>query len=227
MESSKAKDVEKDGLPVRICRMGGDLACMNIEKLSPDKLRVTLESAELDRYDLDYISISNESPGTRRMLKDILVAALSSVGFSAKGSRLLVEVLPGKNEGCVLYVTKLNAEPARRGTSETPPRRAAAKGYLLACDTLEDIIGATGRFASYPDIPLRRSSLYEMNGRYLLLFFPVRFGMSGGRFNALLAEISEYGKTGEAGPLREAVMAEHGKLIQKERAVEQFIRYFQ
>lgn len=202
---------------------------MNIEKLSPDKLRVTLEGTELDRYDLDYISISNESPGTQRMLKDILLAAFSSVGFSTKGSRLLIEVLPGKNEGCVLYLTKMEEPNGRAGGDAPAPRRAKAShgGYLLACHTLEDLIGAVGRFAEYPDIPLNRSSLYRLDGEYHLAFSPVHFGLDHSRMRALLAELSEYGQAEEATPLREAVLAEHGSTIQQNRAVEQFIRYFQ
>lgn len=196
---------------------------MNIEKLSPDKLRVTLDGPELDRYDLDYISISNESPGTRRMLGDILKAAQSSVGFSAKGCRLLVEVVPGKDEGCVLYVTRTAAEKPH-------PHRTAAHaargGYILLCETLEDAIGAVRRFAYYPDIPLRKSALYEMDGRYALSFSPVRFGMDDGRFTALLSELSEYGKAAASSPVSEAMMAEHGSVIAPDRAVEQFIRYF-
>lgn len=202
---------------------------MNIEKLSPDKLRVTLESTELDRYDLDYISISNESPGTKRMLKDILLAAFSSVGFSTKGSRLLIEVLPGKDEGCVLYLTKVETQeeksvvhmPALRQT------QAASDGLQLSCQVLEDVIGAVSRFSEYPDVPLRRSALYRRDGAYYLVFSPVRFGLSHARMNALVAELSEYGKIEASTPLQEAVLAEHGNIIQKDHAVEQFIRYFQ
>lgn len=201
---------------------------MNIEKLSPDKLRVTLESAELDRYDLDYISISNESPGTKRMLKDILLAAFSSVGFSTKGSRLLIEVLPGKNEGCVLYLTKVGAE--KNSTAGVPsPHRACTvnNGFRLTCQTLEDVIGAVARFSGYPDVLLRKSALYRLNEPYYLTFTPIRFGLDNTRMNALIAELSEYGKIEESTPLQEAVLAEHGSTIQEEHAVEQFIRYFQ
>ena len=196
---------------------------MNIEKLSSDKLRVTIGNAELDRYDLDYISISNESPGTRRMLGDILKAAQSSVGFSTKNCRLLVEVVPGRDDGCVLYVTRVAG-------AEKPPHAAARpavrEGYLLFCETLEDAIGAVHRFGGYPDVLLRRSTLYEWKGHYALSFAPVRFGMDDARFSALLLELSEFGRAAAASPVTEAMMAEHGRVIVRERAVEQFMRYF-
>lgn len=196
---------------------------MNIEKLSPDKLRVTIGNAELDRYDLDYISISNESPGTRRMLGDILKAAQNSVGFSTKGCRLFVEVVPGRDDGCVLYVTRVAPAEKPRGIA---PRAPVREGYILFCQTLEDTIGAVRRFRGYPDVLLRRSALYEMNGSYALSFNPVRFGMDDARFSALLLELSEFGRTAAASPVGEAMMAEHGRVIAHERAVEQFMRYF-
>lgn len=202
---------------------------MNIEKLSPDKLRVTLESAELDRYDLDYISISNESPGTKRMLKDILLEAFSSMGFSTKGSRLLIEVLPGKDEGCVLYLTKVEIQEGKNAVHMPTLRQAqaASNGFQLVCRALEDVIGAVARFSEYPDVPLRRSALYRMDKSYYLIFSPVRFGLDNARMNALIAELSEYGNVEASTPLQEAVLEEHGSVIQQGHAVEQFIRYFQ
>lgn len=160
------------------------------------------------------------------MLRDILTEASSSVGFSTQGSRLLIEVLPGKNEGCVLYLTKVEAEAEQATASRFRPGRAHG-GFQLVCGGLEDVISAVGRFSFYPDIPLRKSALYRLDGRYYLVFCPVRFGLDKARFNALLAELSEYGKAEESTPVQEAVLAEHGNVIQPKHAVEQFIRYFQ
>ncbi len=78
---------------------------MNIQQIGPDRLRVALDPSDLDKYDLDYFSISKESPGTKRLLKEILAQA-QKTGFSAYRCKILIEVLPGKNSGCILYLTK-------------------------------------------------------------------------------------------------------------------------
>jgi adapter protein MecA 1/2 len=199
---------------------------MNIEILSQDKLRVDLNCSDLDKYDLDYLSISTESPGTRRMLKDILLEAGEAAGFSTKNCKLLIEVMPGKTDGCVLYLTKMPIRESRRRRVREPESHNAGSIYILSCGNIEDAIGAINCFAHYPDIPLRKSSLYNFQGRYLLTFAPVRFGLDSDRITSLLASLSEYGETGKSSPVKEAVYAEHGCTINDGRAVESFMRYF-
>lgn len=198
---------------------------MNIEPLGSDKLRVSLSSADLDRYDLDYGSISSESPGTRRMLRDILSQARENSGFSARDCRLLIEVLPGKEDGCVLYLTRRpkSAVPAARTRTA---RREPEGRYILTCLTIDDTIDAIHRFTRYPDIALVDSSLYDFGGKYHLTFAPVGLGLDRSRLSALLADLSEYGDASRTSPAREAVLAEHGHTIRGTRAVESFIRFF-
>jgi adapter protein MecA 1/2 len=198
---------------------------MNIQQLGPDRLRILLDLSDLDKYDLDYFSISKESPGTKRLLKEILAQA-QKTGFNAYRCKILIEVLPGKNSGCVLYLTKTpysaSLEKARHNRSESKRDNK----YILCCGNLEDAIEALGRFKDYPDIPIKSSSLYELDDQYHLLFSPVALGLDRERFVALLASLSEYGDTESATSVREAVLAEHGSTILQSRAVESFIRYF-
>ena len=202
---------------------------MNIEQLSTDKLKVQLNSGDLDRYDLDYLSISTDSPGTKRMLRDILAQAGESTGFTTKNCKLLIEVLPAKSDGCVLYVTKLpiKSGPERKAGRSfecDPPK--AANSYILSCVSIDDAISAINRFALYPDIPLIKSTLYSYEGKYHLTFSPIHFGLDGSRLVSLLADLSEYGETGNSSPVREALYAEHGSTINANHAVESFMRYF-
>lgn len=194
---------------------------MNIQQLSPDKLRVLLDSSDLEKYDLDYFSISKESFGTKRLLKEILAKAQKK-GFSTLSCKILIEVLPGKNNGCVLYLTKTPY------TSKPHEHKSVngSSGYILSCSGLENAIEALGHFKNYPDIPIRNSSLFYFNDMYELVFSPVNLGLDSERLVSLLAALSEYGDTEKIDPVRVAMFAEHGKPILKNRAVESFIRYF-
>lgn len=229
---------------------------MNIQQIGPDRLRILLDTRDLDKYDLDYYSISKESPGTKRLLKEILFQAKKS-GFDAYRCKILIEVLPGKSSGCILYLTKSAFEKQAQAEKQTeklpavrpPALRASALqapaeksplqiphakqnlltpycGYVLSCDCLEDIISAIGHFADYADLPMRRSTLYSYSDRYYLVFLPVNLGLDRDRLVALLAALSEYGDAENCTPVREAILAEHGTTILKSRAVENFIRYF-
>ena len=208
--------------------------CMNIERVTPDKLRVVLTSGDLDRYDLDYLSISSDSPATRRMVTDILLRANSSTGFRYRNNRLLIEVVPGRNNGCVLYLTSSR----REGSEERPRRLPAAKKqsapppgegrgvYIAAFAGLEAAIDGIGCFAVFADLPLRRSTLYTQDGEYRLVFAPLLPGLPEARFQALCSRLSEYGSTGPIDAVKEAMLAEHAQVVVAARAVERFLRYF-
>jgi adapter protein MecA 1/2 len=198
---------------------------MNIQQLGPDRLRIVLDPKDLDKYDLDYYSISKESPGTKRLLKEILSQAQKS-GFIAYRCKILIEVLPGKNSGCILYITKAPYGKSAQRPHESHRELTEDISYILGCGCLEDIIEAIGRFADYSDLPIKRSSLYTLDDKYYLIFVPVSIGLDHDRLVSLLAALSEYGDSENCTPVHEAVLAEHGNVILKSRAVESFIRYF-
>lgn len=208
---------------------------MNIEMLSPDKLRVVLTGGDLTRYDLSYLSISSDDPATRRMVSDILVQARISTGFHFSNTKLLIEVVPGKNNGCVLYLTKspgrekASAAAGKTRFDEGDPPDASDQtppAYILSCGSLDDAIGAAGRFAGFPDVVLGRSALYNFERKYVLLFSPVFPGLDRKRLMTLLDELSEYGDTAAAGPVRVAMVKEHGQALSADHAVENMLRYF-
>lgn len=214
---------------------------MNIEQLSPEKLRVVLNSGDLDKYKLNYTSISPENPGTRLMVRDILAEAQNATGFSTKNCKLLIEVLPGRDKGCVLYLTKSRMEAARTGAAHEQKKNAAPcqdmpeparsfekrqTGYIFVGENLEDTIGAVNCFAGYPDIPVVKSSLYDLDGKYQLCFSTSSCGLDRSRLLSLLTTLSEYGNTERSDPVKEAVIREHGYMISGNMAVEKMLRYF-
>lgn len=206
---------------------------MNIEQISPEKLRIVLSCDDLQKYNLDYMSISSESEATKLMISDILIDAKNMAGFSAKNSKLIIEVLPGKSDGCILYLTKipLNTQPKYRIKANLTSLRLSAllqdqNDYILSCNCLDDAINAINCFGNYPDIPLSKSSLYNFNGQYHLIFSPVYVGTDKQRLSSLLSILSEYGQTQKTNPLHEALLTEHGNSILMSRAVENIMMYF-
>lgn len=199
---------------------------MNIQQLGPDRLRIQLDPKDLDQYDLDYYSINKDSQGTKRLVNAILSQARKN-GFNTYHSKLVIEVLPGKNSGCILYITKSPFEKASNHSIESENNNMSQySGYILSCDSLEDAIEAIEHFANYPDLPIQRSALYNYDGKYHLIFVPVLLGLNRNRLVSLLAALSEYGNAKSCTTVHEAMLAEHGNPIVKSRAVENFIRYF-
>jgi adapter protein MecA 1/2 len=206
---------------------------MNIEQLSPEKLRIVLSCDDLQKYNLDYISISSESAATKLLITDILIDAKNMAGFSAKNSKLIIEVLPDKRDGCILYLTKIpiNVQSKYRIKANQKSINLSAllkdqNDYILSCNCLDDTINAINCFANFPDIPLSKSALFDFNGQYHLIFSPVYVGTDKQRLSTLLGILSEYGQTQKTNPLHEALLTEHGNSILMSRAVENIMRYF-
>jgi adapter protein MecA 1/2 len=206
---------------------------MNIELLNHEKLRIVLSCDDLKKYNLNYMSISSESVATKLLVTDILIDAKNMAGFSAKNSKLLIEVLPGKNNGCVLLLTKIplniqlkHKTKTNEQTSNLSALLQEKNDYILSCNCIDDTINAINCFANYPDIPLSKSALYDFNGQYHLIFSPIYFGTDKQRLCSLLSLLSEYGQTQKADPIHEAVLTEHGKPISGNRAVENIMRFF-
>jgi adapter protein MecA 1/2 len=206
---------------------------MNIEQLNSEKLRIVLSDDDLKKYNLDYMSISTESAATRLLVTDILIDAKNMAGFTTKNSKLLIEVLPGKNNGCVLYLTKmpLTVQQKFRTKANQQSLNLSAllqdqNDYIFSSNNLEDTIDAINCFAGYPDVPLSKSALYDFHGQYHLIFSPVYVGTDKQRLCSLLGLLSEYGQTQKTNPLHEALIAEHGNAIADSRAVENIMRFF-
>jgi adapter protein MecA 1/2 len=198
---------------------------MDIQQIGPDRLRILLDPKDLNKYDLDYYSISKENPGTKRMLKEILEEAQKS-GFNAYHCKILIEVLPGKANGCILYLTKSPYQKSLPRPRKGKGGIAEHNSYILSCINLDDAIEAIKHFADYTDLPIKRSALYNLDGKYHLVFAPVLLGLDRDRLVSLLAALSEYGDSQSCTPVHEAMLEEHGSVIVKNRAIESFIRYF-
>lgn len=204
---------------------------MNIEQLNPEKLKIVLSCDDLKKYKLDYLSISTESVATKLLVTDILIDAKNMAGFTAKNSKLLIEVLPGKNKGCILLLTKMPLSVQHKSKINEQALNLSAllqeqNVYILSCNCLDDTIDAISCFSNYPDIPLSKSALYDFNGQYHLIFSPIYYGTDKQRLCSLLSILSEYGKTQKTDPIHEAVLTEHGNPISGNRAVENILRFF-
>lgn len=199
---------------------------MNIQQIGPNRLRILLDVNDLDKFDLDYLSINTDSHNTMVLLRTILLKAKKD-GFCTNHCKILVEVLPDNNSGCILYITKSVIKKSEIQLKLKGKKSSGENdGYILTFDCLDDAIGAISNFSHYPDLPLKQSRLYKLSDKWYLVFDPVNFGLDRNRLISLLADLSEYGSAESKTPVREALLEEHGEKIVSSRAIESFIRFF-
>ncbi len=78
--------------------------------ISENKLKVTLDAADMKNLSLSCDDIDYDNTETRRALWSILDEAKHKTGFDAASKRVFIQVYPSKGGGCELYVTKLSAD---------------------------------------------------------------------------------------------------------------------
>lgn len=83
---------------------------MKFEKISDDRLRITLTYDDMEELDFDAIELSYEDSDASDILDELLELAEQECGFETQGYRLVVEVMPFHSEGLMLTITKILKE---------------------------------------------------------------------------------------------------------------------
>lgn len=86
---------------------------MKIEKLSDDKIRITLNMEDLKENDIDFHSFMSNSIESQDLFLNMLEKAEREVGFDTKDYRVMIEALATSNGNFVLTVTRLNEEKTK------------------------------------------------------------------------------------------------------------------
>lgn len=80
---------------------------MKIEKLTENKIRVIINSKDLDESNTDALSFMTKSFESQSLFFDILSKAEKEVGFYTEGCQLLIEAFSSADEFLVFTITKL------------------------------------------------------------------------------------------------------------------------
>ena len=100
---------------------------MRIEKLSLNKIKVTVSWEDLSHYDLSHETLSPESPRLRAFILALMKRAEMEIGFSAPTGNVMIEAIPQGNE-FVFLITRI--EPAAAETKKTVLTRDEIRAKL-------------------------------------------------------------------------------------------------
>lgn len=79
---------------------------MKIEKISDERIKVTLQPIDMKKWNITYESLSTDSPETNDMVWDIIVKIAEKTGLDFKNCRLTIEVIRTLTGNCVLFISK-------------------------------------------------------------------------------------------------------------------------
>jgi len=81
---------------------------MKIEKISDNKIRVTISLRDLEERNINLDSLNYNSPAAQDLFWDMIEQAEVKFGFNISDSQLCIEALSDTNEGFVVTITRLN-----------------------------------------------------------------------------------------------------------------------
>ena len=205
---------------------------MELVVINENKLKITMDKADMKLYGLDENDFHCSVINTREILEKILHNYPYQTGFEniSRDDKILIQLYPDKNGGCELYVTKITLDE-KEGTIFMPleneekyllPKPIQKKqtinnpiiSYRFEC--LEDSIKAAKELILRDFVG--ESSFYRnIDKKYYLLLNPKQ--NKNDDFTPQIEFLSEFGEVSNIENTF-LLLSEYGKCIFKHKAIE-------
>ena len=207
---------------------------MKFEKLSENKLRITLNIRDLTDNDIDYQSFMANSGNTQKLFLDMLDKAEREVGFVTKNYKIMIEALVTSTGGFVVTVTR--SLPDELHTSQ---KKRTFKTKRKSVNSLNNKIIYS--FNSFDDFCLFCNSLdknivknlNKISKEITLHFFKNTYYLLIENSNtnyvytkSLINYLAEFGTYSYNSHILSYELSEYGKLIFKNNAIKLCLKYF-
>jgi adapter protein MecA 1/2 len=215
---------------------------MRIERISYNKIKVTLSVNDLERWNVTADNLSYNSPQAQEMFWDMMRKAEDETGFIVHDSKLVIEATPSKSGGFIIFVTRLEGDDeleslqkfikSRFRKSELRVKKKNKRPDPLFAiyifNDFEDVRLASSRIQS---MYTENSSLYKYKNCYYLMLFSDKVldevNVNGVENVEILCTIlSDYGARALNHSITEGLLNEYGELIIKNIAIETLNKHF-
>ncbi len=112
---------------------------MELIMMSDTRLKVILTRVDMENYHLDFDGDDYDNARTRRAMMRLFDEVKRRVGFDIADDRILVQIWPGADGGCELFVSKLESKAS---SGRKTPRITACdfETLIYKFTTLKDLI---------------------------------------------------------------------------------------
>ncbi len=207
---------------------------MKIEKLSDDKIRITLNIEDLEENDIDFHSFMANPIESQDLFTTMLEKAEKEVGFITEDYRVMIEALAMSNGNFVLTVTRICQEKGKntykpkklnikRKTSNIDFKKAiycfeTFDEFLGYCEFLkQDMLKNIENFSSHV-------RLYEYHDKYYFVLEEIQMNVN--LLKSFTSSITEFAHFIDNSDLFESKLLEYGTVIFKDNAVTQCLKHF-
>ena len=192
---------------------------MKIELLSETQIKITLTKLDMDSFEVTYDELDYQNNKTRDIIEDLLLHANLVTGFSTASGKLFVEVFPTDDAGCIFYISSLDRKP--QSNSAEGKRGEYPEPVIYRFAELDSLLRAAPILFKRWGHRIYKSSLYLLEGKYLLLLYPLLAAEQH-----MVGFLKEYAEFFGKGELRAAFLSEHAQPLITGRALEELNRYF-
>lgn len=169
------------------------------------RLKAVLNDGDLKRFDLSYDLLDYDNEKTKNMLNRLLDGAERMLDYKIEAGELDIEVFPAPDGGCIIWFTHYGEEP-----ESGKLKSKIIRPDVFEFETSEDMLSVIEKINA-GEISCRRSELYELYGRYIIIVWQ----NTAGQLNGIFSEFGEENK--RAGFC--AYVREHGKLLASPNAI--------
>ena len=204
---------------------------MKIEKLTENKIRIIVNSYDLENKNLDFKALLSRTLDSQGFFLDMLEKAKTEVGFNTDGCKILVEAFSTTDEYLIFtitkYVDKSNTQTGKRPKVKMKNLNISATKAIYKLDNFDVFCDLctylNNNFSNITKIS-KCSSLYLYNNNYYLLIR--NNNISKDIMQNFYISISEFLSMANLSSTFENKLFEHGKAIIKNNAILTGIKYF-
>lgn len=207
---------------------------MKIEKLTENKIRITLNLEDLEEKDIDLHTFMSNSIESQKIFLDMLEEAEKEVGFKTDNYRIMIEALSLSNGTFILTVTKIETDVDKEKTKykKVHIKRKLAdlnnKEVIYRFSSFEEFCDFCAFFAQESIINRKvfcnKCSLYTYNQNYYLILSNINFSLKFTK--TFFNHIVEYASPVHNSSLFKGKLQEYGEPIIKSNALNVCLKYF-
>ena len=212
---------------------------MKLDKISQNKLKVTLTSDDVKKWGIKFDHFAYNTPEVQELFWSVMKQAELELGFFADGKQLFVEAISTRTDGFVLMVTKLDNKDSipqkttqisapssaavsniASGLPAMPARKASCLAPVIFSFT--DFDNAITACKEIGSSFTGQSTLYKYQEKYYLSLEVDATSIE----HLSKSNLLEYGTDTYQPALFQGRLSEHGEVLIENNAVETFCTYF-
>ncbi len=208
---------------------------MKIEKLNEDKIRITLNMADLEAEHIDFHTFMSNPIESQDIFLNMLEKAEKEVGFITDDYRLMIEALAMNDGNFILTVTRMEFEKKEKVCYKRKKVNIKRKSNNINSNI------AIYRFETFDDLCefcnfinnnvlhnlnsfAKSISLYSYNENYYLVFS--KFTLNPNLLKTFCSCITEFAHFVSDSSLFVNKLSEHGNLLIKDSAIDTCLKHF-